>query len=228
VVLTARPAAPAPTLIVPDEQTWTLSGSDPAADGLRPVFVPGEARRLLVPEVLPAPLDEALESCLAALPAEIDVETRVLPGLGGRPVASVIARDEAGSADAHAGAHTAAHGDHDMQAGLHSHGGDDERSGHAVPAGHGTHDVGDDSPSKDEMDGGGHGVHGGHDAMYGGHDAMHGGHDAMHGGHDAMHGGHQDMMAIVGEPSADGLVMEPIELRSGGWGRRCREGSWST
>jgi len=31
-----------------------------------------------------------------------------------------------------------------------------------------------------------------------------------HGGHD-----HGDMMAIVGEPSADGLVMEPIELRFG-------------
>ena len=36
----------------------------------------------------------------------------------------------------------------------------------------------------------------------------HGGHD--HGGHD-----HHDMMAIVGDPSADGLVMEPIEFRFG-------------
>jgi hypothetical protein len=40
----------------------------------------------------------------------------------------------------------------------------------------------------------------------GGHDA-HASHDG-HGGHD-----HGDMMAIVGEPSADGLVMEPIELQ---------------
>jgi NADH:ubiquinone oxidoreductase subunit D len=36
----------------------------------------------------------------------------------------------------------------------------------------------------------------------------------MHGSHD-MHGDHGDMMAIVGEPSADGLVMEPIEVRFG-------------
>ena len=47
------------------------------------------------------------------------------------------------------------------------------------------------------------------------HDAGGGGHDAG-GGHGAAggHGGHagHDMMAIVGEPSADGLVMEAIDL----------------
>jgi Respiratory-chain NADH dehydrogenase, 49 Kd subunit len=39
----------------------------------------------------------------------------------------------------------------------------------------------------------------------------HAGHE--HDGHD--HGGHHDMMAIVGEPSADGLVMERIDLTYG-------------
>jgi hypothetical protein len=113
----------------------------------------------------------------------------------------VIARDEAGSADAHAGAHRSAHGDHDMQAGRHSDDDEDEPSGHATPAGHGSHDAGHDLPGNDEMDAVGH--------------DMHGGHDAIHGGQNAMHGDHGDMMAIVGEPSADGLVMEPIELRFG-------------
>jgi hypothetical protein len=55
-----------------------------------------------------------------------------------------------------------------------------------------------------EQDHGHHGNDDGH-ADHGNHDA-HGG----HGGHD-----HHDMMAIVGEPSADGLVMEPIELELG-------------
>ena len=41
----------------------------------------------------------------------------------------------------------------------------------------------------------------------------HGGHD--HAGHDHAGHDHHDMMAIVGDPSADGLVMEPIELRFG-------------
>ena len=54
-----------------------------------------------------------------------------------------------------------------------------------------------------------HHEHAGHDehAAHGEH-AGHGAHG--HGGHD-----HHDMMAIVGEPSADGLVMEPIELAYG-------------
>jgi hypothetical protein len=39
------------------------------------------------------------------------------------------------------------------------------------------------------------------------------GHD--HGGHDHGDHAHGDMMAIIGEPSSDGLVMEPIELSFG-------------
>jgi Respiratory-chain NADH dehydrogenase, 49 Kd subunit len=135
-------------LIVPDEQAWTLSGSDPAANGLRPVFALGQAERVLVPEVLPAPLQEPLRACLAALPADIEIESRVLPGLGGGPV------------------QVGEHGEHAMHAAA-------------------------------------HGAHGGDQDMHGG--------DGDHGNH----GDHGDMMAIVGEPSADGLVMEPIELRFG-------------
>ena len=82
----------------------------------------------------------------------------------------------------------------------------DHQEHHHEAEGHGGHDHG--SHGQADHDQHGHG-HGGHD--HGGHD--HGGHD--HGGHD--HGGHDhhDMMAIVGDPSADGLVMEPIEFRFG-------------
>lgn len=72
------------------------------------------------------------------------------------------------------------------------HGAEDE------PGGHGSHEAH------------GHGTHAGHDE-HAGHD-MHGGHDE-HAGHD-MHSGH-DMMAIVGDPSADGLVMEDIAFTLG-------------
>jgi hypothetical protein len=142
VVLSAAYPALTGALIVPDEQTWTMSGSDPAAHGLRPLFALGQVERVLMPDVLPAPLDQALRSCLAELPAEVEVESRVLPGLDGTP--SDVA----------------------------------EQGEHAVRGEH-------------EMHGAGHHAHG------------------------DEHGGHGDMMAIVGEPSADGLVMEPIELRLG-------------
>jgi len=61
---------------------------------------------------------------------------------------------------------------------------------------------------------GGHGQHGSH-----GHHDDHGAHgegdhgNGEHDGHDEHD--HEDMMAIVGEPSADGLVMEPIEMEFG-------------
>ncbi len=134
---------PTPALIVPDEQTWTMAGSDPALRGLRPVFSLGAARAALVPDSLPVALAEALRLCLCGLSADVDVEARALPVLDGLPGSVMFERVEAGVTVAHAGAPHDAHGGHDM-------------------------------------------------------------------GH-----GHGDMMAIVGEPSADGLVMEPIELRFG-------------
>ena len=62
---------------------------------------------------------------------------------------------------------------------------------------------------------GGHHEHAGHEedqhTVHGEHDAHagHGGHD-MHGGHD-----HHAMMAVTGDPSADGLVMEDLEIELG-------------
>jgi hypothetical protein len=214
VVLTARRPALARALIVPDEQTWTMSGTDPAASGLRPVFALGEADRLLVPEVVPAPLNEALRSRLAELPGDVEVETRTLPGLEGDPVAAMLADEQLGSAprpqngSGGGGSHRgAAHDDHNLM--LQHTSEESPHAAHAVEhgrgethAGHGAHDhnrqvSGHHLPSEG-----------------GGHDASHEDHEMQGGGH-GMHGDHGDMMAIVGEPSADGLVMEPIELRYG-------------
>jgi len=151
VVVNAASTTLTGALIVPDEQTWTMSGSDPAAHRLRPVFAPGQAERVLVAEDLPAPLEGPLRACLADVPAGVEIEPRVLPGLEG----SHVGIPQPGHHDTH---HA-----HEMSATAHHAHGDD-------------HDMHDD-----------------------------------HGGH----GGHGDMMAIVGEPSADGLVMEPIELSFG-------------
>jgi hypothetical protein len=52
---------------------------------MRPVFVIGEADRLLLPEVLPAPLNEALQALVAELQPGVQVQTMVLPRLGGEP-----------------------------------------------------------------------------------------------------------------------------------------------
>lgn len=114
-VLTAPRTAMADTLIVPDEQTWTMSGRDPAARGLRPVFALGRARRLLVPERLPAPLEEALQACRAELATDVEVERWVLPGLGGGQ-ANGSRHVGASKEKAHT-AHGSSHGDHgDMMA----------------------------------------------------------------------------------------------------------------
>jgi hypothetical protein len=131
--LSATPLVP--TLVVPDEQTWTMGGRDPAALGLEPVFAAGRVQRVLVPDRIPDGLVEPLDQLLDEVPEDVE-----------RPT---VVREP-------------------------------------VRGGHGGHDA--------------HEEHG-HD--------MHG-HDDARGGHD-----HHAMMAIVGEPSADGLVMEPLELRFG-------------
>lgn len=58
-----------------------------------------------------------------------------------------------------------------------------------------------------------HGHH--HEHGHDGHEQGHGGHG--HEGHEDSHGGHDhgDMMAITGEPSADGLVMEDLDVQAG-------------
>lgn len=130
---------PRPTLMVPDELSWTVWDDDPRARGLTPASAPEEARGLLAPEIVPGPLAAALVAELARVPSRPLVIAAPGPAVAGSHVADVL------------------------------------RERHA-----------------------------GHDDEHG-----HGGHDGGHG-----HGGH-DMMAIVGEPSSDGLVMEPIELELG-------------
>jgi hypothetical protein len=169
-VLMGRRTALTPTLVVPDEQTWTVAGADPAAAGLRPVFALGAAQRLLVPERLPESLVDALGARAGELPPGVAVDQRPLDGSAGEPVARVVGRDGSGLGAPALGREV--HGDM-----------------------HVSHDAHAD-----------HDPHAGHDT--------HGDHRDMHAGHD-MHDDHGEMMAIVGEPSADGLVMEPIEFRFG-------------
>jgi hypothetical protein len=153
VVLTPARNAPVPALVLPDEQTWTVLGADPAAHGIQPSFDPTTVRRLLAPARVPAELAAALAEYSAALDADITVQYAGL-SLGGE--AAVRALGEPNE-----------HREHD-QAG--------QGAGH--------------------------------------HEHAH--HEHAHGEHD--HAGHHDMMAIVGEPSTDGLVMEPIRLSYGPFG----------
>lgn len=117
-----------PALVIPDEQTWTVLGADPAVRGVRPGYEPGTVRRLLTPAQAPGDLVEYARSLVDDVP----VEYGDLPGVGGAAFGTLLERD-------------------------------------------------------------GHRQH----------------------GHEHGHGDHHDMMAIVGEPSADGLVMERIDLTYG-------------
>jgi hypothetical protein len=174
----------APAIVVPDEQTWTMAGVDPAGLGVEPVFDVAAARRVLLPDRVPDTLAEPLRELLSALPSSAE------------PVDSELAF--AGDVDAprlQAGAH--AHGRHDA--------GEHTRRTHDH-AGHGDHEHHGEHEARDGH--GDHEHHGGHESQ--GDHEHDGSHDDHHGGHD-----HHDMMAIVGEPSADGLVMESIELRLG-------------
>jgi hypothetical protein len=202
VVVTTR----VPALIVPDEQLWTMRGSDPASLGLEPTFALGKVEHVLVPEALPDPLAEPLRACLAAIPAgaTFDEQPLALP--------SADAAEHISDADhaRHHGHHAAHRGrqraEHEHHAGRgeehaqheHQAGGGEEHARHEHHAGHSEHHGQHDDQSEREP----HGGHAGHAASH-------------NGGHDAGHHDHHDMMAIVGEPSRDGLVMEPIELRYG-------------
>jgi hypothetical protein len=75
----------------------------------------------------------------------------------------------------------------------HSHAGDEHDDAHHAEAAHGH---------------AGHDAHGDHDHEGHAHGDHH--HEHGHGGHD-----HHDMMAIVGDPSADGLIMEPLDFAIG-------------
>lgn len=130
-----------PTLIVPDEQTWTMLGHDPAWLGAKPSFEPSATSALLLPLQLPEGLDAPLAEVLTALPGGQRVHQQALD----LPSTQRVREGDTGGGEGHA--------EHGEQAGHEQHGEGRE--------------------------------------------------------------GHGDMMAIVGEPSADGLVMESIPLRYG-------------
>ena len=139
--------APAPALIVPDEETWIVSGAGLDGAGLTPTSAAWRARVFVVPDRVPDGLARAVRAQWSSM-SEATVLRVYASTLHGSPAEAVL------------------------------HGG-------PPPS----------APAHDE-----HGEHGGH-----GHDE----HDD-HGGHD-----HGDMMAIVGDPSTDGLVMEDLELEAG-------------
>jgi hypothetical protein len=183
-------------LIVPDEQTWTVLGTDPAALGLEPTFALGGVERVLVPEAVPDPLAEPLRACLAAIPANAPVERRALALAGGELTGSGGTQHDRAE-QALRGHRGAAHSDHHAR---HQHTGDRRRHAeHGTNGGH--HDHGEHNSHADHHDQAEHDTHAAHDRAQ---------HDAHGGEHD-----HHDMMAIVGEASGDGLVMESIELRYG-------------
>jgi hypothetical protein len=181
VLASGRPAATA-ALVIPDEQSWTVWGEDPAEDALRPVLDVGSAEAVLMPERIPDALAEPLTGLLSAVPVTARKEVRTAPAFGGvrRDGRHGHRRDpEHGSAQAHESGHghAGAHGAHER---------------HEAPGDHeacGAHD-GAETHAEHEADG-----HA----------------DEGHEGHE----GHGDMMAITGEPSADGLVMEPIKFSLG-------------
>lgn len=125
-----------PTLIVPDEQTWTMLGLDPAGLGAEPSFRAASTVAVLRPAHLPAALAASLDAYIESLPGGVMIESVDL------------AMPSPASAQPRSSSR------------------EDGAEGHAVEMGHGHH-------------------------------------------------GEGDMMAIVGEPSADGLIMETLELRHG-------------
>jgi Respiratory-chain NADH dehydrogenase, 49 Kd subunit len=141
-VLSAPTTARTPALVIPDEQTWTMAGRDPALLGVEPTLQPAAIRRVLLPDRVPRPLAGPVSESLEALPRHADtIDAHLsLPG--------------------------------------------DVETRHLQSLHEGEHEPHDEAEHE----------HDGHE----------------HGGHD-----HADMMAIVGEPSSDGLVMEPIQLSFG-------------
>ena len=65
------------TLVLPDEQTWTMAGLDPGP--AEPVFEPARARRLLLPDRVPDVLRQPLANTLASLPRGVETIERRVP-----------------------------------------------------------------------------------------------------------------------------------------------------
>lgn len=166
----------APSLIVPDEQTWTMLGNDPAGFGAVPSFRAGATVALLLPERIPEELRAAMTDYLGELTGTEAITIQDLEVPGSVLVSQLIDGPQASGAEPGSGPRP-----EDKDAG--DPGGDPGRDD-------AMHDMGD-MHETGEM-GGMHemGDTGGGQDM-----------DDMH-----------DMMAIVGEPSADGLVMETIQV----------------
>ena len=224
-------------LIVPDDRSWLLWGRDLRGEGYVAAASPAAADVLIAPERVPASLGEPLREAWSSMPLSRELVVPADPiGVGdhtrdvladaaepdGDHASDVDHTSSGGGDDAHAG-----HGSHGQGAegidgsegrGEHvhhaeMHHGHAEHEGHpGEPGGHAQQEHG----AHDMHAGGEHDMHAGH----GGHQAHagHGDHD-MHAGHDTHggHGGHDHhaMMAVTGDPSADGLVMEDLEFELG-------------
>jgi len=235
VVVNGRRGAPTPALVVPDEMSWTMWGLDPQRLGVVPVSTAEHARAMLAPTHVPAALVEAVVAEWRRIPARAHATAQP-----GAPLRGVPLEEALGDAGAHDGHHTPASQEHQhhpdaddadelVHAGHAQHGGHGMHVGHAMHPGHSADEH--DAASREMGDHGGHagdGAHAEHGAHeeHGGQDehGAHGAHEA-HDGHESHashgehggHGGHDhhDMMAIVGDPSRDGLVMESIEFAFG-------------
>ena len=171
--------------IAPDERSWLVWGHDLRAEGFIAAAAPASADVLVAPERVPESLSAALREAWDAMPMARELVTPADPVGSGEDTRVLLRGEEE------------PHDGHDTQGGHHEH--HDEQDMHGGRAGHDMHGGG-----------AGHDMHGGHDEhdMHGGHDEhdMHG----DHGGHD-----HHAMMAVTGDPSADGLVMEDLEFELG-------------
>lgn len=167
-----------PSLIVPDEQTWTMLGHDPADFGAVPSFRPGATVALLLPNRIPEQLRAPMGEYLNQLSGTEQAQFRELAVPGSAATSELL-----------------------------------ERWGPAAPGNGAGVDHEDGGPARQPDEGQGSDHESAHSGRHG---EAHSGPDAEDEMDDRDAGGEMhDMMAIVGEPSADGLVMETIELRYG-------------
>lgn len=164
-----------PTVVVPDDTTWTMAGCDPAGLGLVPTASAESARVLLAPLEVPYPLVEALLGEWRRAPNQLDLHCDGAVVLSGRPLAELLDGDRSSRSN---NVDEEARDGHSGQNGDHADGTQREPR-------HGA-DAGNESNEEQTA---GHEEHNGHED--------------------------HDMMAIVGDPSSDGLVMETIDFSFG-------------
>ena len=184
--------------MVPDEEAWLVFGDAAAAARFEASSDVRDADLLVVAERIPDELVVPLHHIWNRMRPGAEVRTFATP-ITGRDATEVLRDTRTDDADA-------------------DNAGDDLGRGAAASGGH----LMDHAAAQagDEMD---HGAaHGGHPTEHGAahaademdHAAAHAEHETSHSGHHEGGGGHDhgDMMAITGEPSADGLVMEDLEV----------------